>query len=66
MDSLDMMENDLWNDTSLWQNETRRMRRHATYPFKEKSETLLVRKLTDQMKTLPLEKVRQIRSGNKC
>ena len=66
MDSLDMMENDLWNETSLWQNETRRMRRHATYPFKEESETLLVRKLTDQMKTLPLEKVRQIRSGTNC
>ena len=66
MDSLDMMENDLWNETSLWQNETRRMRRHADYHFKEESEPLLVRKLTDQMRTMPLEKVRQIRSGNEC
>ena len=63
MDSLEMMENSMWNETTLWQNETRRRRRHTIYPLKEEKEAPLVRKLADQMRTLPLEKVRQIRSG---
>ena len=63
MDSLEMMENSMWNETTLWQNETRRRRRHAIYPLKEEREAPLVRKLADQMRILPLEKVRQIRSG---
>ena len=63
MDSLEMMENSMWNETTLWQNGTRRRRRHAIYPLKEEKEAPLVRKLADQMRTLPLEKVRQIRSG---
>merc|ERR1712226_945573 len=57
-----MMENNIWNETILWQNETRRMRRHANYPALEAGEPRLVRKLADQMRALPLEKVRQIRS----
>ena len=65
MDTLDMMENNIWNETILWQNETRRMRRHANYPALEAGEPRLVRKLADQMRALPLEKVRQIRSGKK-
>ena len=62
MDSLELMENSMWNESNLWQNETR-SRRHAIYPLKEEMEPPLVRKLADQMRTLPLEKVRQIRSG---
>ena len=44
-----MMENSMWNETTLWQNGTRRRRRHAIYPLKEEKEAPLVRKLADQM-----------------
>ena len=65
MDSLDMIENGMWNETTLWHNDTRRHRRHASYPLEEDKEAPMVRKLVDQMRTLPLENVRQIRSGKK-
>merc|ERR550539_480081 len=66
MDTLDSVENDhLSNDSFLWENSSGRTRRNTHYQPKMNSnseEAYLVRTLAEKMKTLPMQKVREIRS----
>ena len=67
MDTLDSVENDHpLNGSFLWENSSGRTRRNTHYQPKMNSnseEAYLVRTLAEKMKTLPMQKVREIRSG---
>ena len=63
MDTLNILDDNQWNDTNIGNITTRRTRRNAVYTKISSKETDLTSRLAEKMRALPLEKVRKIWSG---
>ena len=65
MDKLNILEDDQWNNTIVEKRSSPRTRRNAKYTQIHSKGSELAKTIAEQMRKLPMENVRKIRSGKR-